>query len=126
VDVGDGRAIDQQAEQLGATMEATRVHQPFALVDHREIEIGNHHSLARAQRFTHQFALWRDDGGEASAGDRLDGAPGVLHDLALLIGVEPGGGADDEARGFQGVLADVDLGLLGEELAAERTGYIAE
>jgi len=34
---------------------------------------------------------------------------------------ERGGRADDEARGLQRMLSDVDLGLLGEQLAEDRT-----
>src|SRR6185437_12473354 len=58
----------------------------------------------------------------ASAGDRADWAAGILHDPGLLIGGEPSGGVYDEAAGLQGVLADVDFGLLGEDVAPERPG----
>jgi hypothetical protein len=48
------------------------------------------------------------------------------HDLGLRIGVQPGGGVDDEATGFQGVLADVDLKSARRNVARKRAGYIAE
>jgi hypothetical protein len=56
---------------------------------------------------------------EAAAGDRADAAAGVLHDLRLLIGIQPGGRADDEARRLQRMLPDVDLGLLGKQVAED-------
>src|SRR4029453_17774890 len=54
------------------------------------------------------------DRGEATAGDRADAAAGVLHDLRLLIGIQPGRGADDEAPGLQCILPNVNVRLLGE------------
>ena len=57
-----------------------------------------------------------------AAGDRADRASRIRHDLRLLIGIQPTGGVDDEAARFEGVIADADLGLLGEEWSAERAG----
>jgi hypothetical protein len=124
--MGGRRAIDQQAEQFRPAVVAKRIHHPFALVDQREIEIGDDDAFAGPQRIAHQFALRRDDRGKAAAGDRTDRATGVLHDPSLLIGIQPSGGVDDEAAGFQRVLADIDLGLRGEDLAGNEPGYIAE
>src|SRR5512142_2700691 len=120
--VGFRRAVDQQAEQFRATVVAARIHQPLPLVDQAEIQVGDQHAFTRTQGRAEQFALRGDDRGEAAARDRPDVATGVLHYPGLLIGVQPGGGADDEAAGFQGVLADVDLDQLGEGLAPERAG----
>jgi hypothetical protein len=123
--VGRRRAIDQQAEQLGPAVVAARVHQALALVNPREVRIGDYFAFFRSQRLTHQCAVWRDDRRKATAGDRSDAAAGVLHDLRLLIEIEPGRGVDDEASGLQRMLADVDLHLLGDNVARE-PGYIAE
>ena len=46
----------------------------------------------------------------------------VLPDLFPLLCLEPPGGVDDEAAGFQGVIADADLDLLCEEVPGERAG----
>ena len=48
-------------------------------------------------------------------------AAGVFHDLRLLIGIQPGCRADHEARRLERMLTDVDLGLLGEQVAEDRT-----
>jgi hypothetical protein len=46
----------------------------------------------------------------------------ILHDLGLLIGIEPRRRADYKASGFEGVLADVNFRLLREQRAGERSG----
>src|SRR3954471_8457605 len=68
MNVGGGRAVDQQAEQLRAAVVAARIHLPLPLVDQSEIEIGDHHAFAGTQRLTHQYAFGGDDRGEAAAG----------------------------------------------------------
>ena len=57
MDMGDGRAIDQQAEQFRAAVVAARIHLPLALIDQSEIEIGDHHAFTGTQRLAHQFAF---------------------------------------------------------------------
>lgn len=57
----------------------------------------------------------RRDRGEAAAGNRPDSATRILHDLGLLIGIEPRRRADDKkASGFESVLTDVSFRLLRE------------
>ena len=46
----------------------------------------------------------------------------ILHDLRLLIGIEPRGCADHEASGFERMLTDVDFCLLCEERTEDRSG----
>ena len=48
--MGNRCAINQQAEQFGATIVAARIHHPFTLVNQKEIKIGNHHAFTGAQR----------------------------------------------------------------------------
>jgi hypothetical protein len=48
MDVSNGCTINQQAEQLRSTVVAARVHEAFALVDGREIEVGNNFTLTGA------------------------------------------------------------------------------
>src|SRR4249919_3386137 len=113
-------AIDQEAQKLGTVVVNHRVHQQLAAIDHAEVEVGDDLAFALAKRFADQHALRRDDRGEAAPGDRTDRAAGVLHDLRLLVGIEPGGRVHHEAARFQGVLADVDLHALREALAEGR------
>lgn len=49
-------AIDQQAEQFGATVVTTGIHLRLALIDQREIKVADHHALAGTQWLTQQFA----------------------------------------------------------------------
>src|SRR4051794_36110564 len=98
---------------MGVSCELPEVFQDFprysgSIVDSPEIEIGDDLAFARSQRRAHQCALWRDDRGEAAARDRLDAAAGTLHDLSLLLSVQPGGRTDHETPGLQCVLANID------------------
>jgi hypothetical protein len=123
MDITRHGAIDHEAEKFGATVVTTRVHQLFSFVYQREIQIGDDHAFPRTERLTNQFALWRDDCGKASAGDRCDVVRScVFHDLCLLIGVKPRRRVYDEASRFKRMLADIDLSLFGENVASERTG----
>src|SRR6185437_1543077 len=61
VDVSNRCTVNQQAEQLRTTVVTAPIHEPFALVDHGEIEVGDNFTLAEAQGFSHQFALRRGD-----------------------------------------------------------------
>jgi len=49
VDMSDRGPVDHKAEEFGAAIVATRVHHLFSSVDQREVEIGNHYALSRAQ-----------------------------------------------------------------------------
>src|SRR5438445_13331978 len=120
--MGLRRTVDQEAEQFRAAVVTARVHQALALVDDPEIEIGDDLAFARSQRCADEFTLWRDDCGEATTGDRLDSAAGVLHDPGLLLGIQPGCRTDYETSGLQRVLADIDRDLLGEAVSGERAG----
>ena len=53
VDVSNRCAVNQQAEQLRPTVVTAAIHEPFALVDHGEIEVGDNFTLAEAQGFSH-------------------------------------------------------------------------
>ena len=50
-------AIDQQAEQFGPAVVSAGVHLGLALVDQREVEVGDDRALAGTQRLAEQFAL---------------------------------------------------------------------
>ena len=119
VNVRGGGAVDQETEQFRPAVVAARVHQLLALVDQREVEVGDDHAFARADGLAQQGSIGCHDRGEATAGDRADAAAGVLHDLRLLIGIQPGRGADDEARRLQCMLPDVDFRLLGKQVAED-------
>src|SRR5262249_48602978 len=67
-----GGAVDQEAEQLRPAVVAARVHQMLALVDQREVEVGDDLALARADGLAQQGPVGRHDRGEAAAGDRAD------------------------------------------------------
>ena len=114
VDVRSGRTIDEQAEQFGAAVVTARVHEPLAGIDLSEVEIRNHVAFAGFERSADYPAVRVRDGGEAAAGYRPDGTTRILHDLGLLIGIEPRGRADHEAGGFESVLTDVGFRLLRE------------
>src|SRR5688572_10622653 len=114
--------VDRQTEQLGSTVVAARVHQLLALVDAGEVEIGDDDSFPGPQGFADQSPVRGHDRGETTAGYRANGPSGVLHDLGLLVGIQPGRRTHDEARGFQRVLPDVDLRLHGEQIPKDRPG----
>src|SRR5262245_5806613 len=122
MDVRRGRPIDQQAEQLGAAVVTTRVHEPFARVDLNEVEICNRIAFTGFDGPGDEPAIRADNGGEAAAGYRPDGTTRILHDLGLLIGIEPRRRAHHKGCGFQGVLTDVGLRLLREDRTEDRSG----
>ncbi len=122
MNVGGCGAIDQQAEQFGPAIVPARIHQLLALIDQREVEIGYDHAFARTDRIADKCSIRRDDGGEASAANWADTATGILHDLRLLIGIEPSRCAHDEARRLQCVLANVDFCLPGKQVAENGAG----
>jgi len=105
---------------------AARVHQLLSLVDQGEVEVGDDHVFAGANGLSEQASVGCRDRREATTGDRTDAAARVRGDLRLLIGVQPGRSADDEASRLQCMLPDVDLRLLGKQLAKMEPGYIAE
>ena len=98
---------------------AQQVHHLLASIDQHEIEIGNHLAFSGTEWFADQFTFGRDDCRETAAGDWSNAASGVLHDLRLLFGIQPRRCVDDETAGFKGVLADIDLCLLGKSIARE-------
>jgi len=98
---------------------AARAHQLLSLVDQREVEVGDHHAFAGANGFSEQASVGCHDRREATTGDRTDAAARVLGDLRLLIGFQPGRSADDEATRLQCMLPDIDLRLLGRQLAED-------
>jgi hypothetical protein len=102
VNVRDWSAVEQETQDFGPAVVAARVHELLALVDEREVEVGDHHAFAGADRFADQRAIGRYDRGKAAAGNRADAATaGVLGDLRLLIGVQPGCRADHETTRLQ-------------------------
>ena len=54
-------AVDPEAEQFGPAVVPARVHQLLALVDKGEVEVGDDHAFARAERFADQGAIRRND-----------------------------------------------------------------
>jgi hypothetical protein len=93
---------------------ATRVHEPLARVYLSEVEICNCLAFTGFEGAGDEPAIRADNGGEAAAGYRPDGTTRIVHDLGLLIGIEPGCRTHHEASGFQGVLTDVGFRLLRE------------
>ena len=125
MDVRGCRSIDQQTQQLRPAVVATRIHQLFALVDASEVEVGDDRGLSGSDWFTEQGAIRCNDRRKATTGDRANAATGVLDDLRLLIGIQPRGRADHEARRLQRMLPDIDLCLFGERAPKIDPGYIA-
>src|SRR3954452_18126688 len=99
-----------------------RVHDPLASIDLSKVKICDHFTFTSCKGLTDNPALWIDNGSEAATGNRPDSATRILHDLGLLIGIEPRRRIDDKAGSFEGVLADVDFRLLREQRAGERSG----
>jgi len=67
VNVRAGGAVDQETQQLRPAVVTARVHQLLALVDQREVEVGDHDAFARANRLAQQGGIGCDDRGEAAA-----------------------------------------------------------
>src|SRR5215471_17292008 len=111
VNVRSGRAVDQETEQFRPAVVSARVHQLLALIDLREVKVGDDNSFARADRLSQQAPIVCRNRSEATARDRADAAASVLHDLRLLIGIQPGRSADDKASRLQCMLPDVDWRL---------------
>src|SRR5713101_2083723 len=88
----------------GRGIVATRVHLLLAPVNAHEIQIGDDFTFAGPERFAEQRAVGRYDRGEAAARDRADLATRILHDLRLLMGVQPGRRVHDEGARLQGML----------------------
>jgi hypothetical protein len=65
MDMSSGLAVDQEAEQLGSAVVTARVHQLFALVDQREVEVGDDFAFTRANRLSKQAAVRSHNHGEA-------------------------------------------------------------
>ena len=120
--VGRRSAVDHQTQQFRAAVVSAGVHLRFALIDQREVEISDDLAFSGNYWFPDQFAQWRDDRRERACRDRADRASGIRDDLSLLVGIEPAGGVDDEAAGFECVIADADLRLLGKKWSTERPG----
>ena len=120
------RAIDQETQEFWPAVVAARVHERLALVDEREVEVRDDHAFARAERLADQGAIGCHDRSKATARDWANAAAGILDDLRLLIGIQPGRRADDETGRFQCMLPDVDFRLLREQGAEDDPGYIAE
>src|SRR5262245_29615833 len=115
MDVRRRRPIDQEAEELGAAVVATRIHESLARVDLSEVEVCDCLAFTGREGAGDEPSIRADNGGEAAARYRLDGTTRVAHDLRLLISIEPRRRTHHEASGFQGVLTDVGLCLLREE-----------
>src|SRR5262245_52099809 len=122
VQVRGRSSVDQQAEQLRPAVVAAGIHQLLSLVDQGEVEIGDHDPFTRTDRTTQQGSIGRDDRGEATTRYWADRAASILHDLGLLIGIQPSRGAYDQAPGLEGMLPDVDLCLLGKQIPEDRAG----
>src|SRR4051812_37979403 len=101
VDVRCGRAIDYQAEQFGPTVVTARVHNPLASIDLSKVKICDHFTFTSCEGLTDNLALWIDNGGEAATGNRPHSTTRILHDLGLLIGIEPRRRIDDKAGSFE-------------------------
>src|SRR5262249_35360399 len=69
VDMRGAGAVDQETEQFGPAVVAARVHQLLALVDQREVEVGDDDAFARMERLAQQRSVRGHDRGEAAAGD---------------------------------------------------------
>jgi hypothetical protein len=98
-----------------------RVHEPLAGVDLGEIKVCDHFAFTSRERLADDLAFRVHDGGKTTAGNRPDRTTRILHDLGLLIGVEPRRSVNHEAGGFERVLADVDFRLLREQRAVTRS-----
>ena len=120
MDIGNRCAIDQQAEQFRTTIVAARIHQVLTPVDQGEIEIGNHHAFPERRG----SPINSPSGETIAVKQPLEIGPmlasGILHDLGLLIGVEPGAGVNDEATGFEACWRMLTCGLLRETVAGKR------
>ena len=77
-----------------------------------EVKICNHFAFTSFERLADDLAFRVHNGGEAAAGNRPDSATHILHDLGLLIVIEPRRRADYKASRFEGVLADINFRLL--------------
>src|SRR5258705_1520911 len=122
MDLRRRRPIDQQAEQFGAAVMTTRVHESLAGVDLSEIEICDYLALAGFERLADDLAVRAHNGSEAAVGDQPDRTTCILRDLGLLVGIEPRRRVDDEAGGFESMLADADFHLLRKRRAVNRSG----
>jgi len=112
-------AIDEQGQELGTAIVTYAVHHAFALVDQRQVEIGDHHALAVGQRRGEQRAFRRYDRSKTAAAERALEASGACH-FGDLVGIEVASGVDHEAAGFERVVPNRDLDLLAEDLPHER------
>src|SRR5271165_1268477 len=121
MDMGAGSAIDEKAEQFGPTVVSAGVHESLAFVDQCEVQIRDHLTLTGAQGLTEQFALWRDDRGEAATRERSQGGARVGHDLRLLIGIQPCCRGNHKDTRLKRVIARLDLGLSREQVAENRS-----
>src|SRR5262249_40297618 len=70
VNVRGGGAVDQETEQLRPAVVTARVHQLLALVHQREVEVGDDHAFARAERLA-QHELTQDSLSDISTGNYL-------------------------------------------------------
>ena len=69
-------------------------------------------------------AFGRDDGGAAAAAQRALQRRVGRHGGDLLLR-QPAGGVDDEAAGFERMMADRHFHLVGEDLSHQRAGELA-
>jgi hypothetical protein len=73
-------------------------------------------------RFSDDASFGVDDRREVALGELCDGTAGVRGELRPLLGVQPAGRVDHEARRLQGVLPDGDFHLTGEVVPAQAAG----
>jgi hypothetical protein len=77
-------AVDQQAQQFRAAVVTARIHHAFSLVDQAHVEVDDHLAFAFSQRALHH-TIRADDCGEATTGNRADGATGIGHEWWRLL-----------------------------------------
>ena len=85
VNVRGRSPVDQETQQFGPAVVAARVHHLLALVDQREVEVGDDDAFARADRFADQGSIGCHDRGKATTRDGANAAAGVADDPRLLI-----------------------------------------
>ena len=120
-----GAVVEQESEKFGAGVVPDRVHHPLALGDQTHVEVGDQQALALRQGWNDVAALWRDNGGEAAAGQCLVQFR-VRRDRGLLFVGQPACGVDDEAAAFQSVVTDRYLDLFRENRANQGAGELRD
>lgn len=100
----------------------SRIHHMLPSVDQREIEVDGDFPFARAEGLTQYAPIRRDDRREATTRYRSDLAARVLHDLRLLVSIQPGSSANHKAPRLQCMLPHIDFRLLCKRIAKHGAG----